>query len=51
MNGHCCERMQYELASKCQEHVDRYSCPDALIAVVRGGYGLIIHDGTSTTLL
>ena len=28
----------------CDQHPDRYECPDALIAVVRGGFGLIVHD-------
>jgi hypothetical protein len=39
--------MQYDLSHKCKVHKSRSDCPDALIEKVRGGYGLIIHDGGS----
>jgi hypothetical protein len=29
-------------------HEDRFDCPDAPIDTVRGGYGLIVHDGGSS---
>ena len=41
----CCETMAWHVASTCAQHPDRYDCPDALIARVRGGYGIIVHDG------
>ena len=41
----CCETMACHVGSTCAQHPDRYDCPDALIARVRGGYGVIIHDG------
>ncbi|MCC6924952.1 hypothetical protein [Novosphingobium sp.] len=37
--------MAYDLEQICAQHTDRYDCPDALVAQIRGGYGLIIHDG------
>jgi hypothetical protein len=40
--------MDYDLSQKCDVHETRYECPDALITVVRGGYGLIVHDGGSS---
>lgn len=45
MSAHCCERMDHDLTHKCDVHMSRFDCPDALIAVVGGGYGLIVHDG------
>jgi hypothetical protein len=42
--------MDYDLNQKCDLHQDRLECPDALIDVVRGGYGLIIHDGTRSVI-
>lgn len=37
--------MAHDLEHKCQQHVDRAACPDAMIAPVRGGYGLYVRDG------
>ena len=45
MAKHCCERMAAALAQSCDQHPDPYDCPDNLITQVRGGYGLIVHDG------
>jgi hypothetical protein len=42
--------MDYDLNQKCGMHEDRYDCPDALINTVRGGYGLIVHDGGSSVI-
>ena len=42
--------MDYDLNQSCDKHTDRGDCPDALIAVVRGGYGLIVHDGGSSVI-
>ena len=42
----CCDRMEFDLAQACDQHPDRFDCPDALI--VRkpdGACGLIVHDG------
>src|SRR5580700_6803620 len=50
MSKHCCERMDWDLDQKCDMHKNRYDCPDFLIAVVRGGYGLIVHDGGSSVI-
>ena len=35
----------YDLNQKCELHADRAACPDAMIAEVRGGYGLYVRDG------
>jgi hypothetical protein len=45
MSVHCCDRMDQDLNQKGNQHKNRYDCPDALIVVNRGEYGLIIHDG------
>lgn len=41
----CCERMAGDLARTCEMHPDRAACPDAMIAPMRGGYGLYVRDG------
>jgi hypothetical protein len=50
MERFCCERMAHDLSQKCSQHDDRYDCPDALIAEVEGGFGLIIHDGGNSSI-
>lgn len=40
--------MDYDLSQKCDAHESRYACPDALLDVVQGRYGLIVHDGGSS---
>jgi hypothetical protein len=42
--------MAYDLAQVCPDHPDRRECPDALIAEVRGGFGLIVHDGSRSVI-
>ena len=46
----CCDRMAYDLAQKCEVHATRSDCPDALIARVRGGFGLLVHDGSGSVI-
>lgn len=41
----CCDRMAYDLDQTCDLHADRAACPDAMIARVRGGFGLYVRDG------
>jgi hypothetical protein len=48
MSVHCCDRMDHDLNQSCDVHEGRFNCPDALMALVRGGYGLIVHDGGSS---
>jgi hypothetical protein len=50
MSEHCCDRMDYDLNQKCELHPNRYECPDALIARLRDGYGIIVHDGGSSVI-
>jgi hypothetical protein len=37
--------MADDLALVCDRHAERDECPDALIAHLRGGYGLYVRDG------
>lgn len=37
--------MAYDLDQRCKLHPDRAACPDAMIAEVRGGFGLYVRDG------
>lgn len=50
MSEHCCDRMDADLAHRCEVHQDRADCPDALIAKMRNGYGLIVHDGGGSVI-
>jgi hypothetical protein len=36
--------MSLDLNQVCELHADRDACPDAMIAHVRGGYGLYVRD-------
>lgn len=45
MTNDCCEMMRIQLETQCPQHPDRDYCPDAVVGQVRGGYGLLIHDG------
>jgi hypothetical protein len=42
--------MDHDLNQKCDVHKTRSDCPHAMIEVVRGGYGLIVHDGGSSVV-
>lgn len=42
--------MAADLNQTCDEHPERVDCPDALIAEVRGGFGIIIHDGGASVI-
>jgi hypothetical protein len=37
--------MADDLGQTCDLHADRAACPDAMIAHVRGGFGLYVRDG------
>lgn len=50
MSGPCCDRMKFDLDQTCDQHTDRFDCPDNLIAQVRGGFGLIVHDGSGSAI-
>jgi hypothetical protein len=47
---HCCDRMEHDLNQKCEIHEDRSDCPDAFIAFDKGRYGLLVHDGGSSSI-
>jgi hypothetical protein len=51
MPMHCCDRMDYDLNQTCELHTDRFDCPDALIAITDGQYGIIVHDGGSSIIV
>jgi len=42
--------MAADLEHRCDVHPDRSDCPDAFVAKVRGGYGLMVHDGGSSVV-
>ncbi len=50
MSDPCCSRMAADLNRVCRQHADRADCPDALIDEVRGGYGIIVHDGGTSVV-
>ncbi|GGZ34711.1 DUF6980 family protein [Asticcacaulis endophyticus] len=50
MTKYCCERIADDFEQVCDLHPNRYECPDALMAEVRGGYGLIVHDGGGSVI-
>jgi hypothetical protein len=50
MTDFCCSRMAADLNQSCKQHAYRSECPDALIDRVRGGYGIIVHDGGSSVV-
>jgi hypothetical protein len=49
---HCCSTMRDQVEFRCNEHADRFVCPDALISydVRFNEYGLIVHDGGTASL-
>ena len=42
--------MRYDLEQECNQHANRYECPDSLVAEVRGGFGLMIRYGTQSVI-
>ena len=50
MASHCCEMMRSNVESVCEQHPNRYDCPDCLIhyGARNRSYGIIIHDGGSS---
>lgn len=53
MSKHCCEMMTENVEKACDQHPDRYDCPDCLIDYWpdRRTYGLIIHDGGRSVIV
>ena len=47
MKKHCCSKRAEAVTSMCNDHKNRFDCPDCLIhyAEKSGEYGIIIHDG------
>ena len=42
----CCEMMKQQLTFLCDQHKNKYECPDALIdRHANGRMGIIVHDG------
>jgi hypothetical protein len=52
MAKHCCESMVSNVENRCDDHKDRFDCPDSLIhySSYSDTYGLIIHDGGSSVI-
>ena len=53
MEMHCCADMRREIERMCDQHPDRFHCPDCLVNYSSRfrEYGLIIHDGGSSIIL
>jgi hypothetical protein len=47
MKHHCCTKMDEMVTFSCDQHPDRFDCPDCLVSYspTFDEYGLIIHDG------
>lgn len=52
MENHYCAKMAEAVTSRCDEHSDRFDCPDALVhySPFSGANGLIIHNGGTFVL-
>ena len=52
MKSHCCPRMSEMVAHICEQHPDRFDCPECLVEYEPkfDEYGLIIHDGGSSSM-
>ncbi|MCY8235342.1 DUF6980 family protein [Priestia endophytica] len=52
MKKHCCDDMEYHANFKCDIHKTPFECPDHLILFddKHNDYGLIVHDGGSSTI-
>jgi hypothetical protein len=50
MDDHCCEMMQNQMNFVCEQHPNRFECPDCVIHFnpKSFNYGIIIHDGGSS---
>ena len=44
---YCCAAMRADLERVCTQHPNRFDCPDNFVERVRGGYGLMVHNGGS----
>ena len=53
MTDHCCEDMRREVERVCEQHADRFACPDCLVQYwpMLREYGLIVHDGGSSVIV
>lgn len=49
---HCCRRMKFAVESECEQHSDRWDCPDAIMSYSAkfDEYGIIVHDGGSSSI-
>lgn len=47
MKSHCCPKMTEAVTKKCDQHIDRFECPDAIVHYSQPTeeYGIIVHDG------
>jgi hypothetical protein len=50
---HCCEAMARAVTTECEQHPDRFDCPDALLRYSERfcEYGIIVHDGGTAVCL
>lgn len=52
MERHCCDRMKQEVEYVCEQHPNRFECPDCLLhfSPKHRQYGLIVHDGGKSSI-
>jgi hypothetical protein len=52
MNPYCCDAMQRQAELVCDQHPDRFDCPDCLIEYSPRfrEFGMMIHDGGASSL-
>lgn len=52
MIQHCCEKVRSNIENTCDQHLDRFECPDCLIhySEASDSYGPMIHDGGSSVI-
>jgi hypothetical protein len=52
VSEHCCQAMAHRVNWHCDQHVDPFDCPDALVrfSAQFQEYGLIIHDGGASVI-
>jgi hypothetical protein len=51
VEAHCCDEMRRQFERVCDQHPDRFDCPDCFVhySPKFREYGLIVHDGGSSS--
>jgi hypothetical protein len=53
MHRYCCEDMRREVERVCDQHSNRFDCPDCIVhySPRMREFGLIVHDGTTSSIV